>query len=173
MNLKYLMCGAFACMLSSGVALSASLGGGGLDLYTGCCTVDQKKCNKDSDCTSDGYLHGTCGTCTGAGVVDPVEPVDPACIDPKVPDSSGKCVCPQLAKGTLAVVPSCDNGHFDDTICTCSCDAGYYQKGDACIKCPDNGTSKAGATKITDCYVTTFKDDTGSGVYTSECYYTE
>lgn len=56
----------------------------------------------------------------------------------------------------------------------CICDAGYYgdpSTGGTCIKCPSDGTSNKGATKITECYARSFSDTTGSGEYTSNCYY--
>lgn len=47
-----------------------------------------------------------------------------------------------------------------------------------CQKCPagasvDATTSEPGATDITDCYVTGGTDNTGTFIYTSECYYEE
>ncbi|MBO8407247.1 MAG: hypothetical protein IAC77_02165 [Proteobacteria bacterium] len=56
--------------------------------------------------------------------------------------------------------------------------AGYY--GDAgnygrnCTKCPGSGTSAAGSTSITDCYMpsgSTGSDSSGTFIYTSTCYY--
>lgn len=85
--------------------------------------------------------------------------------------------------GTQAAYPDCS--------CTVTetkfrCAAGYYgnatNKGTACEtvtgcrKCPDGGTSKAGAnTLITSCYIpanTEISDDTGTYIYTEDCKYT-
>ena len=55
-----------------------------------------------------------------------------------------------------------------------SCNAGYYLSGGLCLTCPSGGTSAAGATSITSCYLpsgTTGSDSTGSYTYTSNCYY--
>lgn len=171
MKFKYLICGILGCMISC-AAMSAT-SGGDLDRYKGCCEKDQMKCNTDEDCTQGGYSRGKCGVCTGA-VVDP-DPLDPSeqCIPPKVMDDvSGVCVCPQM-KGELAIEPACGNGTFNSTTCECDCDAGYYQDGDTCKPCPPNGTSEANALAITECYANNFEDDTGSGNYTDECYYSE
>lgn len=59
------------------------------------------------------------------------------------------------------------------------CEAGTYaaDTSDKCIPCPDGGTTAEGATKIIlQCYIpsgTQFDDDTGSGVYSDNCYYSE
>lgn len=42
-----------------------------------------------------------------------------------------------------------------------------------CTRCPDGGMSTAGSTKITDCYIASGSDSTGSFVYDPKCYYTE
>ena len=58
------------------------------------------------------------------------------------------------------------------------CAAGYYGTSSngtsGCTRCPSNGSSTAGATAITSCYLpsgTTGSDSTGSYTYTSNCYY--
>ena len=58
------------------------------------------------------------------------------------------------------------------------CRAGYYgdagNNGRNCTKCPGGGTSAAGSTSITDCYMSsgsTGSDATGMFIYTSNCYY--
>ncbi|MBQ8293897.1 MAG: hypothetical protein IJX89_00735 [Alphaproteobacteria bacterium] len=79
---------------------------------------------------------------------------------------------------------------------TCKCEQGYYgtpsysfglvigESGSCsgtCTRCPSSDgvygtTAAAGATSITECYIpsgTTFSDDTGSGIYTDSCHYTE
>ena len=62
---------------------------------------------------------------------------------------------------------------------TYRCDNGYYGRPtttpSGCQKCVTPGTSVAGSTSITSCYIpanSTLSDATGSGIYTSNCYYT-
>ena len=67
----------------------------------------------------------------------------------------------------------CNAGCQEST--TYRCAAGYYgspsSAASGCSACPGGGTSAAGSTSITNCYVTSFSDSTGSGTYTSSCYY--
>ena len=59
------------------------------------------------------------------------------------------------------------------------CSAGYYGtvtlvSSSACTQCPSPGTSAAGSTSQSDCYIpagTTGSDSTGTYKYTSNCYY--
>ena len=60
------------------------------------------------------------------------------------------------------------------------CTAGYYGtvgmivSSSACTQCPSPGTSAAGSTSQSDCYIpagTTGSDSTGTYKYTSNCYY--
>ena len=60
------------------------------------------------------------------------------------------------------------------------CSAGYYGtvgalvNSSSCTQCPSPGTSSAGATSQSDCYIpagTTGSDSTGTYKYTSNCYY--
>jgi len=83
--------------------------------------------------------------------------------------TSGCTKCPENA--------TCAGGNGS----TFSCAKGYYKDGTSCARCPSSGgvygtTASTGATSITDCYLpsgTTFSDSTGSGTYTSNCYYVE
>ena len=83
-------------------------------------------------------------------------------------NSQGDCVaCPANA--------TCSGG-----TALFSCNAGYYRNGTSCSRCPSSGgvygTSAAGSTKITDCYLpasTTGSDSTGTFTYTSNCYYVQ
>lgn len=161
MKFKFLICCMLGCMISSN-ALSAN-----------CCSISGKTCLTARNCTAG---EGTCGPCTGSTIdpVDPVDPVDPTpeCVSPYVLDSTtNTCVCPQLA-GALSLEPACENGKWDATICTCSCNSGYYQQGDACNPCPNSGNSSAGSTSVTNCYLSTFSDTAGTGSYSPPCYYT-
>ena len=58
------------------------------------------------------------------------------------------------------------------------CAAGYYGTSSngtsGCTRCPSSGSSAAGTTAITSCYLpsgTTGSDSTGSYTYTANCYY--
>lgn len=58
------------------------------------------------------------------------------------------------------------------------CAAGYYGTSNngtsGCTRCPSSGSSAAGTTAITSCYLpsgTTGSDSTGSYTYTANCYY--
>lgn len=63
----------------------------------------------------------------------------------------------------------------DPIIPTPTCEAGSYATSDdLCANCPMPGTSAAGATSITDCFIPagrTVSDETGSYIYTEDCYY--
>lgn len=57
------------------------------------------------------------------------------------------------------------------------CGTGYYKNGTTCTACSDGGTT-SGYTNggRTECYIpsgTTFSDDSGTGTYTGNCYWTE
>lgn len=59
---------------------------------------------------------------------------------------------------------------------TTFCKAGQYASGGKCKDCPDGGTSKFGASSITDCYIpagTSGTDATGTWEYAEDCYYTD
>lgn len=77
---------------------------------------------------------------------------------------------------------TCNAENFCDEHAIYQCAAGYYGTStngiSGCTRCPSsNGTdttSVAGSTSITSCYIpsgTTFSDTSGSGIYTSHCYY--
>ena len=54
------------------------------------------------------------------------------------------------------------------------CNYEYYGTGKSCTACPNGGTSPAGSTSITQCYIpagTAFSDTTGNGTYTGNCNY--
>ncbi len=113
----------------------------------------------------------------------------------KMDCNTGKCSCK-----TTSTTYACSAGYYgtatsssagctkcpDNATCaggnnsTFVCDKVYYKWVNTCRPCPlsDNGvrgtTASTGATLITDCYLpagTAFSDDTGSGIYTSRCYY--
>ncbi len=81
--------------------------------------------------------------------------------------SAGCTACPDNA--------TCAGGNNSTFVCA----KGYYKNGNVCTRCPASGgvygtTDTTGATSITSCYLpsgTSFSDGTGSGTYTSKCYY--
>ena len=78
--------------------------------------------------------------------------------------SAGCTVCPSNA--------TCAGGNDSTFVCS----RGYYKDGDKCTKCPSPGTTGllGGAEAITECYIMTgysFSDDSGSVMYTGNCYY--
>lgn len=78
-----------------------------------------------------------------------------------------------------------DGGSTCTEITVKRCAAGYYGNGITCTACPDGGTTtpvteKSGTgilaqytNKITDCYITTGADSTGSFEYDPQCNYTK
>lgn len=132
------------------------------------------------DCQSDGS-----GGDGGDGDLDPIDPFPDLC--------DGTCDNCISLPTWLPIIGS--DGHEQKTTKTCNtatckcnssteyrCAAGYYGVSflgrSGCTRCPSSGgvygTSTAGSnTKITDCYMTSGSDDTGTFTYTSNCYYTE
>lgn len=56
--------------------------------------------------------------------------------------------------------------------CRRYCDKGSYSSGDSCVACPSGGTTEsAGAKDITQCYITSGSDSTGTYLYTENCYW--
>lgn len=89
--------------------------------------------------------------------------------------SAATACCKILAAGTSVNVANgaavtCQTGSY------CSGgDSIYYGSTGGANSCPVPGTSVAGATAITNCYIpkgASFSDSTGSGIYTDDCYYT-
>ena len=134
-----------------------------------------------STCLQDTQL--TRSITHGSMIVTNYAYVSPNCIN--------TCPCARYATSYRC---TCDSGYYStgggETQCNCnnacpanstcssassfSCNAGYYKNGSSCTKCPDGGTSDKGATDITQCYIASgasFSDTTGSGTYTSKCYY--
>lgn len=121
-------------------------------------------CTTDADCSTNQYCdtsNGTCEQCTGCT----------SCVS----DSD---------------YSSAETGYEKKVNRTCSCNtcnevisyqcaAGYYGRPrgtngapSGCTQCPDQGQSAAGSIQITQCYLHSFKDSIGEGVYTQDCYYT-
>ena len=104
------------------------------------------------------------------------------------PDCDGTCDNCESTGWTKGV-----NGTETRTVATCNtqtcictkkfesrCAAGYYGTGlptvggSSCTQCPSPGTSAAGSTSQSDCYIpagTTGSDSTGTYKYTANCYY--
>lgn len=91
-------------------------------------------------------------------------------------ETTYSCVCNdkygQLATSAEVV---CDTGYYGTPTYTYTERYGDYFAG--CYPCPSSGTTAApGATSITECYIpsgNTFADDSGSGEYSGDCYYTK
>ena len=82
----------------------------------------------------------------------------PECVDSRVP-------CSSVGGGTIDPI---------DPPQITVCQNGQYKNNKICTDCPQNGSSDVGATRITQCYQpsgATFKDRSGNGVYTGDCYY--
>lgn len=79
-----------------------------------------------------------------------------------------------IATGTLV----CDTGYYGTPTYTYTERYGDYFAG--CYRCPSSGgvygtTAGPGATSVTECFIpsgNTFSDDSGSGEYSGDCYYT-
>lgn len=132
----------------------------------GFCSGSGKTCWSAADCLPDEYCLGiggggggcsTCSDCTtidwGAYSTGYEKRTVATC-------NTSTCVCTKTAEYRCAV--------------------GYYGTStngtSGCTRCPESGQSVAGSTDITSCYLpagTAFSDSTGSGTYTSDCYYTE
>ncbi len=98
-----------------------------------------------------------------------------------------KCPANASCSGEGNTTFTCNSGYCNTgTACvarpansTCSgttfkCNAGYYKSGSLCKKCPNGGTSVAGATAQSQCFVhsgTSQSDIIGSYQYTLNCYY--
>ena len=97
-------------------------------------------------------------------------------------DRSG---CEQCASGkwSSAGAGSCSNPPANATVNSTQtgwyCNAGYYKDGSECIRCPSyepqaNGTSSAGATSVTECFLpTSYSFSNGTGTYSpsASCYH--
>ena len=94
-------------------------------------------------------------------------------------DSSGLVIISHQQK----IIRTCDCGTCIETP-EYRCAAGYYgtptSLSDGCYRCPSSGvvygTSAAGSTEITSCYMpseTSMTDDSGTFQFTSDCYYSE
>lgn len=136
---------------------------------------------KKSECSDWSYVYDCCLNCQA--IVGPVVPslnctTNSDCYGDSVPVAEWYPIVTEGdngAGGEYKEVIKCI-----DSKCTESkdyrCSSGYYGRvGEdffGCVRCPSDGKSRAGMnTDITDCYITEFSDDTGSGVYTGNCYY--
>lgn len=141
------------------------------DVVSVCQDCDKSECDKWS------YISDCCISCRLP--VGPVEPVlecitDSDCYsDDVAPD--GVWVSTADGVGEYTNVIACVDSQCVDSK-KYRCVAGDYgtlgEDFFGCWHCPSGGTSIAGSNEsITDCYVTEFSDDTGSGIYTDKCYY--
>ncbi len=98
-----------------------------------------------------------------------------------------KCPANATCSGEGNTTFTCNSGYCNTgTACvarpansTCSgstfkCNAGYYKNGTSCQACPSGGTSVAGATAQSQCFIrsgASQSDRSGKWQYTSNCYY--
>lgn len=142
------------------------------------------------------YLTPSCGT---GGADDTCDDICTWCKNASITAPTGYVVKANYA-GTIGtsvspdIAAECnDDGTYS---CTCTisslqtllCDTGYYgtptvtyterygASFQGCYSCPSSGTTAGqGATAVTECYIpsgNTFTDETGSGEFTGDCYYT-
>lgn len=167
---------------------------------TGCAGSKWKSC--PGNAIYDGCSYSACVDCEGTGVdlgdtsillpnsygivTSQTKQYETTC--PTISDNNATCTC------QTTTTYSCGSGYYGTatserngcTKCpsnaTCDggngstflCDKNYYKNGTTCTPCPSSGiTDTTGVTDITKCYITTFSDSTGSGIYTSKCYYTK
>jgi len=155
------------------ISYSGKSGGAGTAMspyiLTGCSFVS-------CACGINEYLSGnTCKACSNNALGG-------ATIGYHTNTSCQYCASSQLmlkpAPGVVVCTSCPSNGTCDGTT-TMKCNDGYYGT-TSCTKCPTSGGTPAtthgvGATSITKCCIPnngTFYDDTGGGVFTGECCYT-
>ena len=118
---------------------------------------------KAGEYCSDGRYCSLTGQLTGGGGLNPI-----TCFDC---DSTSWASAGSGRESRIEA--TCSNGTCTkDTLYRCA--AGYYGNGTTCTVCPGGGTSPAGTTAVSGCYIPSgqsFSDGTGSGKYTRNCYY--
>lgn len=127
-----------------------------------CCFYKDVSDTNDTGCTKiqcNDVIYEDCKTCTNGST--PEQTTVTPCGSNGRSLTYGKC-------GFSLIDP-------DPIIPTLKCEAGSYATSDnLCANCPIPGTSVAGATSITDCFIPagkTVSDETGSYIYTEDCYY--
>lgn len=161
------------------------------------CSSSGLTCMTDADCLPDEicFSGGGVGSCTDSlqcpggyyckftsgGSIGTCTPY-PDCFN-GCPDCNTTAWSAHSSGYEKRAVATCDT-----TFCTCTkkteyrCAAGYYgtstNGASGCTRCPSfgggYGSSAAGSTVITNCYISSgssFAESTGSGTYTSNCYY--
>lgn len=138
-------------------------------------------CPTKGDCKKWSYVYDCCLDCSISA--EPIEPVDDECaVDSDCYDDDTAPDGKWHSRGDGCEYTSARKCQIKTTgnVCVDSsdyrCVSGYYgscgEMMAGCWSCPSAGTSDAGSNEnITDCYVTEFSDDTGSGIYTDKCYY--
>ena len=141
--------------------------------------------------TADSTCDNICNWCKGTATAPTGYIYKSALIEDSYSTSVSRNITLECGERTY----SCTCGDKSDTFTmsgTLVCDTGYYgtptytyteRYGDyfaGCYRCPSSGgvygtTAGPGATSVTECYIpsgNTFSDDSGSGEYSGDCYYT-
>lgn len=141
--------------------------------------LDRNVCGPNFDTAETRYCNGTCCRSTSAEC-------EADCKNAVVTPSPGLNQCAILVDGTSYQCNSTCKAPSSDLCLTCCstlgggetvtplCLRGQYLLRNTCRDCPEPGTSKAGATSSTDCYIranATQSDDTGQYVFTEDCHY--
>lgn len=137
---------------------------------------------------SIGFIHtplAVARTCNSIYIIKcPTQVGEPNCCR----SSSETCILAGCASVEIATCPStCPLTTWQDvsgtnyqtkcnvSTCAYQCKAGYYGSNQSCTACPSSGTSLAGSTLISDCYLpdgTTGSDSSGNWkIEGGNCYY--
>lgn len=141
--------------------------------------------SSSSTCYGDGYRYYSCSSCnSGYDRVSQSVYLNSPCNAYRVTVyvcEASEPPCTLTCPGYWENITSSYQGYYSGTVtssCTCSysvtryrCRSGYYGSGTSCTACPSGGTSSAGSTSISRCYVTSGSDSTGRYTYTSPCYW--
>ena len=152
----------------------------------GLCPISCSSVSYDSRCTNNTF----CTSCksstrTANGVTTTTTRsmtstcsnchVTPSC---KIISTTYKCASGYYGTATSAFAgctkcpayATCAGGNGSTYVCN----SGTYKTSSGCASCPWPGTSAAGSTSISSCYIrsgTLGSDDSGSYKYTADCYY--
>ena len=152
----------------------------------GVCPISCSSVTYDSRCTNNTF----CTSCktstrTANGVTTTTNRsltsacnnchVTPSC---EITSTTYKCAAGYYGTATSALAgctkcpdnATCSGGNGSTYVCN----SGTYKAYGACASCPSPGTSPAGSTSISSCYIpsgTTGSDGSGTYKYTANCYY--
>jgi len=136
-------------------------------------TCPDGSCTTTSDCTQKGFICYN-GCCVNNNLMEDCTPQN--CQPSSWASSSTGYETRTYRECNLTLTACLKSTEY-------RCAVGYYGSSSngtsGCTRCPSSGgiygtTASAGSTSITSCYIpsgTSFSDSTGSGRYTSNCYY--